>query len=477
MDRTLSTAADTVKHVWSGLGLPSSAVKSLGLVGDGYGLPSSFKVGHLAHASIGLSALSAALFHAIRNNISVPRVTIPLQHAVTEFRSERFCTLDGKPVTSNRSPVGGFHRTADGYVRIHDGFSNHRDAALAILDCDADSNAERIKQQLLKWKATELEEAAIKNKAVIIALRSYKQWDPTQQAQALPDFPISITKIADGSWNQPARLGAGADKCLRGIRVVEMSRVIAAPVAGRTLAAHGADVLWITSPNLPDLPECDRDVARGKRTIQLDLARPEDRATLAKLLKEADVFIQSYRPGSLAAKNLSPEELAKMSDGGIVCANLSAWGSEGPWRHNRGFDSIVQTCSGINVSEAEHSGAGEPSRVLPCQALDHASGFFLATGIMAALYKRSQEGGSYQVDVSLAGTGKYLRSLGQYDGSTGFDCPDFRQQSDVPEEYLETRKSGFGELKAVKHTAQIDGVEVGWDVMPKPLGSDTAVWL
>lgn len=196
---------------------------------------------------------------------------------------------------------------------------------------------------------------------------------------------------------------------------------------------------------------------------------------MLELLSTADVFIQSYRPGSLAAQGLSNEELVSTNPG-LIIANLNAYGSDGPWSQRRGFDSLVQTCSGINVADAERYGAGEAARVLPCQALDHGSGYLLATGIMAALYKRATEGGSYEVKVSLAGVMRYLRSLGQYEGKSGFERKDFKRPDEVSK-YLETRQTGFGELKAVKHAARIDGIEVGWQHMPKPLGSDDPVWL
>lgn len=234
-------------------------------------------------------------------------------------------------------------------------------------------------------------------------------------------------------------------------------------------------MIWITSPLLPDLPDTDIDVSRGKRTVQLDIKQPEDKARLLELISTADVFIQSYRPGSLAAQGLSNEELVAISPG-LIIASLNTYGSDGPWSRRRGFDSLVQTCSGINFADAERYGAGEAARVLPCQALDHGSGYLLATGIMSALYKRATEGGSYEVKVSLAGVMRYLRSLGQYEGKSGFERKDFKRPDEVSE-YLETRQTGFGELRAVKHAARIDGIEVGWQHMPKPLGSDDPVWL
>ncbi|KAH0846115.1 hypothetical protein AYO21_10104 [Fonsecaea monophora] len=571
MDRRHFSTVDSLTHLWTTLGLPPKALGSVRLPdADALGLPSSFKIGNLAQSSIALTALLAALIHTSQrhrgaengndgdddedNDTAVPTVTVPLHHAVVEFRSERFHTIAGSHPGGGRphSAVGGLHRTSDGWVRVHDIFPHHRARALEVLGCSADADREAVAAAIGRWRCVDLENTALEAGAVVAALRSYEQWDVLPHAKAIRDFPIQIREIGSdddglaagrgdgslGGWQERKSQQNSGDnssaKALHGVRVLEMSRVIAAPVAGRTLAAHGADVLWVTSPGLPDLPVIDRDTARGKRTASLDLdldtdakadnpshasARARgnhesdsasDKEILLSLADDADVFLQGYRPGSLAGRGLSIDALIarrrqKGIRRGIVCANLSAYGADGPWRARRGFDSLVQTCSGMNVSEAEHfssarddagstdgsaaphnaggvgtSGAGSAARPMPCQALDHASGYFLAAGIMAALYRQSQpgcSGYSYEVSVSLAGTMKYLRSLGQYPGNTGFQCDDYATMQDVPAEYLEERMSGFGLLKAVKHSATIDGVPVGWDIMPNPLGSDEPRWL
>jgi len=478
-DRSQLNIMDSIKELWRGLGLPDHALDAVRLQGEGKGLPSSFKIGQLAQASITTTALLAALIYSKRNNTAIPTVTVPLQHAVVEFKSERCYSVDGKPTPSAWGPIGGLHKTSDGYVRLHDGFPNHRDGARRLLGCSEDADRASVASKIASWTSISLEDAAFNSNLVISALRSYEEWDVLPQAKAIKDFPIQIRKIADGPPGLPRRIAAGGtDKCLRGLRVLEMSRVIAAPLAGKTLAAHGADVLWITSPNLPDLPAIDRDFARGKRTAHLEMNNPSDHGKLLDLLDDADVFLQGYRPGSLAARGLSPKAIAARHADGIICASMSAYGPDGPWSHRRGFDSLVQTCSGMNVSEAQHYDKGEPAMPTPCQALDHAGGYFLAAGIIAALYRQAMEGGSFQVDVSLAGVMKYLRSMGQYPGDSGFrGVKDFQSIRDVPEEFLEERKSGFGVLKAVKHSARVDGVQVGWDIMPKPLGSDEPIWL
>ncbi|RBA09103.1 hypothetical protein FPRO05_07383 [Fusarium proliferatum] len=475
-DRTSFLSRNVVRDIWNGLSLPQDALRSLELPGDDGtpGLPSSFKIASLAQGTIALSGLLAALIHSQRNQIPVPKVTVPRKHATVEFKSERLYVLDGKPAPSPWGPIGGLHKTSDGYVRIHDSFPNHGYGALELLGLPLTADRIDVTKKTQDWASIDLESVGLDRRLAIYALRSYRQWDMLPQSKVIDDFPISLMRIASGPAGLPPRLSPGNDKCLRGLRVVEMSRVIAAPLAGKTLAAHGADVIWVTSPGLPDLPTMDRDFGRGKRTVQIDINNTEDRQKLRELIKSCDAFIQGFRPGSLAAKGFGPDEVASLNPG-IIYGCMSAFGPKGPWAERRGYDSLVQTCSGMNVSEAEHFGAGEVARPTPCQALDHAGGYLLASGVMAALYRQSVEGGSYRVDVSLAGAMKYLRSLGQYSGKSGFEAEDFESASDV-EEFLETRQTGFGEMRAITHSVRIEGAQTSWDVMPKPLGSDQAEW-
>ena len=486
-DRSSFNTIDTIKYIWRGLNLPEEAFDSLQLEHNPKRYySSSFKIDHLAQSTIALSALSAAQVGTLQtDNQSIPmsRVTIPLKHACLEFQTERLYTLDGKPPTSTWGPIGGLHKAADGYVRIHDNFSNHRFGTLELLGLRRDAATEDVAEQVSSWKRFELEEAAARKGLVIYALRSYQEWDATPQAAAVSDFPIQLRKLSDqGPVGWPTHMSSENDRCLRGLRVLELSRVIAAPVAGKTLAAHGADVLWVTSPNLPDLPDLDRNLSRGKRSIQLDLNDESDRETLRRLVREADVFLQGYRPSSLAAKGFGPADLMKLRPG-IIIANLSAFGPDGPWSERRGFDSLVQTCSGMNVSEAEHFGDGSPAKPMPCQALDHAAGYLLATGIAAAVYRRAKEGGSWEASVSLAGVGRYLRSLGQWEGREGFEgAVGLQGMEELSKakgegELFEERMSGFGMLKALRHAARVEGREPGWDLMPRKLGSGEARWL
>lgn len=480
VDRTSFLSTDVVTEIWNGLDLPQKALTSLQIQGHANPtLPSSYKVGILAQSTIALAALAAAQIHALRNDLPAPpNVDVPLLHATAEYKSERLYVLDGKPAPSPWGPIGGLHKTSDGYVRVHDSFPNHAKGTLALVGLPEGATREQLGAKMDEWTAVDVETASVlEGKMANYALRSYRQWDALPQSKAISNFPIDVNQLRVGEVKGlPQWMPRDSRQALKGLRVVEMSRVIAAPLAGKTLAAHGADVIWVTSPNLPDLPTMDRDFGRGKRTVQLDVKTPEDKEKLIELLRTADVFIQGFRPGSLAAYGLSPEDLLKINPS-LIFANMSAFGPRGPWSGRRGFDSLVQTCSGMNVSEAEHASQGEAARPTPCQALDHAGGFLLATGVIVAVYKRAMEGGSWRVDVSLAGAMKYLRSLGQYPGSSGFDCKNLEKMADVPVDFLETKGTGFGDMTAIRHSAAVEGCEVGWDVMPKPLGSDKPEWL
>lgn len=304
--------------------MPEHALDNISLPGTGLGAPSSFKVGILAQASITISALAAALVHSQINNASIPRVEVPLQHAIVECDSHTFPTIDGEHASSSRLPIGGLHKTSDGHIRIHDGFLVHREGQKKLLGCPGPDDRARIAAAVAKWTTLDLETAAIKAGLAVAGLRSYEEWERLPQASAISDYPINICKIADGRPFRSESLNLGSRKCLEGLRTVEIDRVIATPVAGRTLAAHGADILWVTSPDIEDQPSLDRDFARGKRTIRLNIDDEHDRRTLGNLLSDADVFLQSYRPGSLARRGLSPEQLSARTRNGIIVANLSA---------------------------------------------------------------------------------------------------------------------------------------------------------
>jgi len=277
--------------------------------------------------------------------------------------------------------------------------------------------------------------------------------------------PFTIERIGDAA-RQPL---PAAERPLSGIKVLDLTRIIAGPVCGRTLAAHGADVLLVTAAHLPSLYPLVVDTGRGKASTSLDLREPSACETLASLARDADIFVQGYRPGAVAGHGFSTQELARLRTG-IVYVSLCAYGHEGPWARRRGFDSLVQTASGFNDAEAKAFGCDKPKE-LPCQELDHATGYLLAFAAMAALARRATEGGSWHVRCSLAQTGHWFRNLGRIAGTA---CPN--PKFDDVRDCLEESDSGFGRLTAVRHSGVLTETPTRWARPSVPLGSDAPAW-
>ena len=226
--------------------------------------------------------------------------------------------------------------------------------------------------------------------------------------------------------------------------MLDLSRVIAGPVAGRTLAAHGADVLLISGPDLPAIPWLTIDTGRGKLTSFVELKSEQGRGVLRDLLAEADIFSQGYRPRAIAALGFSPEDAARINPG-IVYVSLSAYGHAGPWAERRGFNSLVQTATGFNHAEGQAAGVDGPKE-LPAQMLDHATGYLMAFGAMMAKARQAREGGSWHVQVSLAQTGRWLWNLGRV--ADGLATGDLKGEAVMP--FIEEIASGFGPLRSVR---------------------------
>jgi crotonobetainyl-CoA:carnitine CoA-transferase CaiB-like acyl-CoA transferase len=445
--------------LWSRAGLAPDTLDALTLTGAEPVLPSTFRVDAAAQSTIAAAGLAAAALHAARG-APMQRVTVDTAHAAAEFRSERFITCEGETPTEIWDPLSGAYRTGDGgWVRLHANFPHHRDGLLALLGCPPDRKA--IAAALRNWQTVQFETAATARAMCVAALRSFAQWDAHPHAAFVPDTPFRLERIADAP---PTPLPAAAARPLAGLRVLDLTRVIAGPVAARTLAAHGADVLHITGPAVPNLPRLLLDTGRGKRAAELDLRTAPGRAALRALAADADVFLQSYRPGAIAARGFAPTDLAALRPG-IVVATLSAYGDTGPWGGKRGFDSLVQTATGFNHAEAQAAGEDAP-RPLPCQALDHASGYLLAFATQAALLRRATEGGTWQVTVSLAATGKWLRSLGRLENGLAAVAP-------PSDPFLETT----GPVTAIRHAAQLAATPAAWSHLAEPLGSSAPAWL
>jgi crotonobetainyl-CoA:carnitine CoA-transferase CaiB-like acyl-CoA transferase len=451
--------------LWTDARLPADALDDVFLTGRDPVLPSSFAVGTAAQVSIAATALAAAAIWRQRGGRR-QLVSVDMRHAATEFLSEHRVSIVGTMPEDPWDRIAGAYPCGDGrWVRLHTNFPHHRDGMLKLLGCAYDRQA--VADALRHWTAFALEDAAAQAGLVAAAMRDFATWDAHPHGQAVPTVPVvRITRIGDA----PPRGLPAAPRPLSGVRVLDLTRVIAGPVCGRTLAVHGADVLAIASPRIPNLPRLVTDTGRGKLTADLDLRDPGGRELLETLLRDADIFVQGYRPGAIADLGFSPQDTARLRPG-IVHVSLSAYGPVGPWSDRRGFDSLVQTATGFNHAEAEAAGQTAP-KPLPAQALDHASGYLLAFGALTALHRRMTEGGSWHVQVSLARTGRWIRDLGRV--PDGFAAP--MPTADDTADLMEESESGFGRLRAVRHAASMAETPPRWDRPSMPLGAHPPAW-
>jgi crotonobetainyl-CoA:carnitine CoA-transferase CaiB-like acyl-CoA transferase len=462
----MAEPAAVLAELWREAALPPQALDGVGLSGADPILASSFAVGTAAQASIAAAALAACeLGHA--RGAARQRVEVDMRHAALECTGW-FC-IDGV-VPEVWDAYSGLYRCADGHVRLHANFAHHRDGALRLLGLDPASASRADAERAMRdWRAVDFETAAAERGLVASAVRSFAEWDATPHGRALASQPLfTIERIGEAP---PLALPALAPDArpLDGVRVLDLTRILAGPVGGRALAAHGADVMLVNSPHLPNIANI-AETSRGKLSVHADLRAAEGREALRRLAADAHVFVQGYRPGALASLGFDAPDLAALRPG-IVCVSLSAYGTAGPWAGRRGFDSLVQAACGFNRAEGEALGDGAP-RALPMQILDQATGFLIAFGTAAALWRQQRQGGSWHVRVSLAQTAQWLRGLGRV------ACPDASDSALRPDAlpFTQESASGFGTLRAVRPSAMLERTPAGWTRPSMPPGTHPAVW-
>ena len=456
---------DALAPIWRAAGLPAGTLQQLSLTDREPVLPSSFAVGTAAQTTLAAAALAATELGHQRNGL-LQQVQVDMRHAALECCGH--FTIDGRAPEAWDKIAGLYLCEGGGWVRLHTNFAHHRDGVLRLLGLAAgpDATREAVAAALLKWRAQDFEGAATQAGLVVAALRSFEEWDRHPQSAAVAGNPlVAIEKIGEAApltWPH-LRLDA---RPLEGLRVLDLTRILAGPVAGRTLAAYGADVLLVNAPHLPNI-EAIIDTSRGKLSALADLREAGGRAALLAVLRDAHVFIQGYRPGALAALGFAPAEVAQARPG-IVMVSLSAYGESGPWAGKRGFDSLVQTATGINHAEAQAAGSSQP-KALPMQIVDMATGFLIAFGAQAALLRQQHEGGSWHVRVSLARTALWLRELGRVAGGFGAPRADFSG-------LMEPHTSGYGALLAMRHAAVFSRTPARWVRPSMPPGSHPLAW-
>src|SRR5215475_5742319 len=433
-------------------------------------LPTPFQIGAAGAATLAASGLAATELWRVCTGRR-QRVTVDLRQATAALRSGHYLQLAGTDVSSERNTIMGFYPTRDGrWSYLHCNFPNHRAAALSVLGVAEDREA--VAHAVATWNAADLEEAIIAAKGAGGMARTQAEWAKHPQASAIATLPLmEIVRIGDST---PEPLPSG-DRPLSGIRVLDLTRVLAGPTCARTLAEHGADVMKITAAHLPNLGYQEWDTGHGKLSAQLDLREPAALETLRRLVRETDVFSQGYRPGTLGGRGLSPEELAALRPG-LVYVSLSAFGHAGPWASRRGFDTVVQTVSGITARQAEAvPGKTAGPQFYPVSAIDYCTGYLMAFGAMVALLRRAREGGSWLVRISLAQVGKWMADLGEVPPEA---------LKGVPAEFSPAELDGWsiisqtpsGPLKHLKPVAQMSETPPHWARPSVPLGYHQPVW-
>jgi len=456
-----SNAEATLRAVWTALGGDPHLVRAVehGAWPAG-ALPCPLPVAALARTSVAACSLAAAELAAARTGGGVPAVRVEGGAVATAFTSERWLRIDGRKGAAF-APLSGFWRTRDGWVRTHGNYPHHRTRLLDAFGLPQDAGPGQLAGALAVLTAGEVAERARAAGALAVAVRAPGQV-PLPAALVERDRPGG----ADAPVRGFAPLPAGDLLPAHGVRVLDLTRTIAGPVATRTLALLGADVLRIDSPRLPESADAHADTGFGKRSALLDLADPGGRATLDGLLDTADVVVAGYRPGALDRFGLTVPQLAARRPG-LVVAQLSAWGFEGPLAGQRGFDSLVQAGCGIAAATAD--GDGTPG-VLPAQALDHATGYLLAAAVLRSLTGQSAHGGTRAVRLSLAATARWLQ-----EGIPAGPEPQGGPPHD-PQRWLLERDTPVGRLVHARTPVSFAGGPADWSRPPTPWGSDLPVW-
>lgn len=449
--------------VWSGVGGPTSELAKVRLAGRDPALPSVFYVTTAAVASIASATLGAGGLLADRNREPLRAVDVDTLHAVVAFRSERYVRLLDGVLDDLWDHLAGDFRAADGWIRLHTNYAHHRRAALRVLAVAPERAA--VATAVAQRSAEELESAVVAAGGVAAALRSRDAWRAHAHGSRVAECPL-VTVEAGGDC-PPVPLPA-TERPLAGVRVLDLTRVIAGPVATRFLAAHGADVLRVDAPGFDEAPAIAIDGGFGKRSATLDLRSSEGRAAFERLVSAADVVVHGYRPGALSGLGYTKTRLSALRPG-LVIGRLSAYGPAGPWATRRGFDSLVQMVSGLADEGRRAAGIDAPVP-LPCQALDHASGYLLALGVLTALRRRQREGRSWRVAVSLARTAWWLDDLGRAAG--GLEVPEPARPE--VERYLCVDDTPGGRVEHVSCPGSIDGAPPRWDRPPPKAGGPSA---
>lgn len=450
-----------IEQAWaslvSGSTTPATPPDLHGASGD---LVSRFAVSETATACVATALMAASALQQQRGGgRAVARLA--RGHVAAAVRSERHFRRDAQSVGASFAPLSRFWRANDGWVRTHANYPWHRAALLTALG--ASDSADSLGAAIAERTAADVEEQVFAGGGVAAAVRSTERWHDQPQGRALMGEPLIGHRLAGPA---PARGRPASGLPAAGVRVLDLTRVIAGPVCTRYLAALGADVLRIDPPDLPDVPlGAAADSLLGKRSAIVDARGDAGSTTLSALLRQADVVVCGYRPGALERFGLGENDLAERTPG-IVVAYLDAWGHTGPWAERRGFDSVVQAASGIAMGESED---GATPGVLPCQLLDHGTGYLAAAAVLDGLRRQTGEGGTHVRRLSLARTAAWLTS-------TAIDALHPSGGTAEDARWLGEAQHPDARLTFVQPPGELGGRPLQWPLTSSRYGTDPPQW-
>jgi crotonobetainyl-CoA:carnitine CoA-transferase CaiB-like acyl-CoA transferase len=452
---------DPAPGLWALLDGDPALLDRLSVSGPERVLPSVYDVTGFAAGAVAVATLAAAELLAARRGGDVAPVAVERRAASAAFVAERRFRPDGWPRPDVRDPVTRDYPTADGWIRLHTNYRAHRAAALRGLglppDDDPTAPRDDVAPAVAGWPGDDLEERVVAEGGCAAVQRSPAAWSVHPHGAATGGDP-ALERVPAPAGGAPL---APADRPLAGVRVLDLTRVIAGPVATRFLAAHGAEVLRIDPPGFEEVPGLVPEGTAGKRTAFLDLRSPGGAARLTELLGRAEVLVHGLRPGALATLGFDAAAV-RAANPALVVAALDAYGWRGPWAGRRGFDSLVQMSCGITAAGAAAAGADRPVP-LPAQALDHGTGYLLAAAVCRALAERQRTGAGADVRASLLGTARLLQARPDPDGPAA-------PSTTWADEDTEPRPTAWGPAHAVPVPGTIDGSPSRLDVEPGPLG-------
>jgi len=435
--------------MWTALGGRAEVIESVDFTGSG-DLPSVFAVSDFAAAAVGAAGAATAELIGARFG-ELPRVTVGRRLASLWYAWS--IRPDGWKMPAPWDPASGDYATADGWIRLHTNAPHHREAALRVLGAPADKA--QVAQAVSGWKSDELESAVVQGGGCAATMRSADAWARHPQGQTVAASPLLTVQTSDDAHDSPWT--PTPERPLKGLRVLDLTRVLAGPVATRFLAGLGANVLRIDSPTW-DEPGVVPDVTLGKRCARLDLRTAQ--AKFRDLLREAHVLVHGYRADALANLGFGPEERRRIRPG-LVDVCLNAYGWSGPWKNRRGFDSLVQMSVGIADAGMRELQRDKPTP-LPVQALDHATGYLMAAAVIRGLSTNK----GFQARASLAGTAQLLLSQRPphpaSDVITATAAGDWSDQVEATE---------FGPAHRLRSPVQVGKAFLYWDRPAASLGS------